>query len=365
MSFEGPLKRTSLFESHLDSGGRLIDFAGWEMPVQYSGILGEVSKVRQSSGIFDVSHMGRLELSGRDAELLLNRVLSVDISAVDVGKAKYNVICDDQGGIIDDCIVYRKCDRFLLIPNASNRETVLDWLFGNMRDGADVEISDISDSTVMIAVQGPLSVDILSKHTTTDLTRLRPFSAVDAEAFGVEVFIARTGYTGEDGFEIIASSSYGPLIWKTLENSGASPCGLGARDVLRLEAGLLLHGSDMDLSVNPYEAGLDNFVSNDRPEYVAGESLALIRQEGIARRIVGLLIDGRSVARHGCFILHEGEKIGEISSGGPSPTLKQNIAMAYIPVALSEPGTKLGVDIRGKMTQAKVVELPFYKRVRL
>ena len=364
MSIEGSLKRTPLFESHLDSGGRLINFAGWEMPVQYSGILSEVRKVREGSGMFDVSHMGRLELSGEGAQLLLNRVLSVDVSSIKVGRAKYNVICDDQGGIIDDCIVYRQVDQYLLIPNASNREAVIDWLTANISDDIEVKINDVSSNTVMVAVQGPLSAGILSKHTTTDLTKLRLFSAVDAEFFGVEVFIARTGYTGEDGFEIIASSDYGSLIWKTLEDSGVTPCGLGARDVLRLEAGLLLHGNDMDRSINPYEAGLDYFVNNNRPEYVARDSLASIREKGIVRKIVGLVIDGRSVARHGCFIFHDGEKIGEISSGSPSPTLNQNIGMGYIPVDLSKPDTKLGVDIRGKMTQATVVELPFYKRVR-
>ena len=364
MSIEKSLKRTPLFESHLDSGGKVIDFAGWEMPVQYSGILSEVREVREGSGMFDVSHMGRLELSGQGAELLLNSVLSVDVSSINVGRAKYNVICDDKGGIIDDCIVYRQVDQYLLIPNASNRESVIDWLNAHICDSLEVEINDISTSTVMVAVQGPLSGAILAKHTSTDLTKLRPFSAVDTEVFGVEVFIARTGYTGEDGFEIIASSDYGPLIWKTLEDSGVIPCGLGARDVLRLEAGLLLHGNDMDRSVNPYEAGLDYFVNNNRSEYVARDSLASIREKGIERKIVGLAIEGRSVARHGCFIFHDGEKIGEISSGSPSPTLNQNIGMGYIPVNLSEPDTRLGVDIRGKMTQATVVELPFYKRVR-
>ena len=364
MSIEGSLKRTPLFESHLNSGGRLIDFAGWEMPVQYSGILNEVRKVREGSGMFDVSHMGRLELSGEGAELLLNRVLSVDVSSLDVGRAKYNVICDDQGGIIDDCIVYRKVGQYLLIPNASNRETVIDWLTANMSDDIEVKLDDISCSTVMVALQGPLSMSIISKHTTTDLTKLRPFSAVNVNAFGVEVFIARTGYTGEDGLEIIAASDSGPMIWKILEDSGATPCGLGARDVLRLEAGLLLHGTDMDRSVNPYEAGLDFFVSNDRPEYIARDTLDSIREEGIARRIIGLVVDGKSVARHGCSIICEGEKVGEISSGSPSPTLSQNIGMGYVPVDLTKPGTKLDIDIRGKMTQATVVDLPFYKRVR-
>ena len=356
------LRKTALNSCHSDSGARLVPFAGWEMPIQYSGIFDEVKAVRSSAGIFDVSHMGRLEISGPGSESTLNRVLSVDVSALLSGRAKYNVVCNENGGIIDDCIVYRRDEtRFLLIPNASNCASVAAWLRENSGQRT-IEISDTTENTVMIALQGPDSQTMLTDHTDIDLDSIRPFRSVTGDAFGTRAFIARTGYTGEDGFEIILSAEEGPNSWRQLETSGAIPCGLGARDVLRLEAGLLLHGNDMNQTVNPYEAGLQTFVESDREGYIARDALLAIEKNGPSRRLIGFVMEGKKIAREGCLIMDDGEEIGNVTSGVPSPTLGINIGMGFVKSDRAEPGTQIDIDVRGEEVAAKVVKLPFYRR---
>ena len=357
-----PLNKTALNSCHSDSGARLIPFAGWEMPIQYSGILDEVKSVRSSAGIFDVSHMGRLEISGPGSESTLNRILSVNVSALLSGRAKYNVVCNENGGIIDDCIVYRRDETsFLLIPNASNCASVAAWLRENSGQRT-IDIVDTTEDTVMIALQGPNSQTILTDYTDIDLGSIRPFRAVTCAAFGTKAFIARTGYTGEDGFEIILSAKEGPNAWRHLETSGAIPCGLGARDVLRLEAGLLLHGNDMDQTVNPYEAGLQTFVESDREGYIARDALIAIEKAGPSRRLIGFAIEGKKIARAGCPIMDDGEEIGNVTSGVPSPTLGVNIGMGFVKPDRAEPGTFIAINIRGEEVAAKVTRLPFYRR---
>ncbi|PKB66754.1 MAG: glycine cleavage system protein T [SAR202 cluster bacterium Io17-Chloro-G3] len=357
-----PLNKTALNSCHIDSGARLVPFAGWEMPIQYSGIFDEVKAVRSSAGIFDVSHMGRLEISGPGSESTLNRVLSVNVSALLSGRAKYNVVCNENGGIIDDCIVYRRDETsFLLIPNASNCASVAAWLRENSGQRT-IDIIDTTEDTIMIALQGPNSQTILTDHTDIDLDSIRPFRAVTCVAFGAKAFIARTGYTGEDGFEIILSAKEGPNAWRHLETSGAIPCGLGARDVLRLEAGLLLHGNDMDQTVNPYEAGLQTFVESDREGYIARDALISIQKGGPSRRLIGFVIEGKKIARGGCPIMDDGEEIGNVTSGVPSPTLGVNIGMGFVRSDRAEPGTFIDINIRGEEVAAKVTRLPFYRR---
>ena len=268
------LKHTPLFETHVSLGARMVPFAGWEMPIQYASILDETRAVRSVAGLFDVSHMGRVDIQGPGAAAFLNRVLSVNVPGMRHGRARYSVICNEEGGIIDDCIVYRQGEtQFLLIPNAANVAAVLGWL-SRWTPGADqVRIDDATASYAMIAHQGPRAAGMLEHLTPSDLSALRSFAAIQTEVAGVETFLARTGYTGEDGFELIIPSEAAPHLWKALVNRGAVPCGLGARDILRVEAGLLLHGTDMDTSANPYEVGLDRFVDPNRENYIPGDAL--------------------------------------------------------------------------------------------
>ena len=368
------LRRTALYEVHARLGGRFVPFAGWEMPVRYGSIIAEARAVRSGVGLFDVSHMGRLEVSGADAAALLSATLSVDATGLRLGRARYNVICDDDGGILDDCIVYRRgASRFLLIPNASNTAAVIERLAElSGRMGADASVVDATERIAMIACQGPNAEAALQRLTERDLSRVRPFRAVRAtmggnwggDEGGSEGLIARTGYTGEDGFELMMPSEDAAGLWMALMELGAAACGLAARDVLRLEAGLMLHGNDMDTSVNPYEAGLDRFVEPDREGYAAGAALRRIRDEGVSRKIVGFAMVGRGIPRAGHDILDGKRRIGRVTSGGPSPTLDLNIGMGYVPVAYSEVGTRIAIDARGRMIEAEVVSLPFYRRGR-
>ena len=356
------LRRTSLFDTHVSLGGRMVPFAGWEMPVQYDGILAEARAVRSKAGLFDVSHMGRLEVNGPGAAEFLDGVLSVDVPGLRQWRARYNVICDQSGGIIDDCIVYRLGDeRFLVIPNAANTDAVLDW-FSKWDAGLDFELENVTAETAMIANQGPEAAAMLADLTPQDPSALRMFAAVETEVAGTDTLLARTGYTGEDGFELIVSAEAAPSIWQALSEKGAAPCGLGSRDVLRLEAGLLLHGNDMDTSVNPYEAGLDRFVSPDREAYVPGQTLRRIRDQGVVRRLVGFRLLGKGIPRHGYSIMDGPDRIGEVTSGSHSPTLDTSIGMGYVPTRYAAAGSSFQIDMRGRAVEAEVTDLPFYSR---
>ena len=357
------LKHTPLHETHVALGARMAPFGGWDMPVQYAGILGEARAVRSNAGMFDVSHMGRLDIRGPGAAAFLGRVLSSDISRLRMGRARYGVICDREGGIIDDAIVYRLGDdRFLLIPNAANSDAVVEWITQWLlpNDGASIEV--VTEKLAMIALQGPRAADMLSGLTPHDLSKLRPFRAVETTVIGVDALVARTGYTGEDGFEIVLASRDSVSLWETLSEKGAAPCGLGARDVLRLEAGLALHGNDIDLSTNPYEAGLARFVDPDRQDYVAGEALRRIRDQGAKRSLVGFNMVGRGIARQGHPIMDGSERIGTVTSGSVSPTLDRSIGMGYVPTGFSDPRTRFHIDVRGRLVEAEVTALPFYSR---
>ncbi len=361
MTETSQLKRTPLYDTHLKLGGRMVPFGGWDMPVQYTGILDEARAVRSNAGLFDVSHMGRIEISGPDAVSLLNRVLSVDVPKLRRRRARYGVICNLDGGIIDDTIVYRLGrEQFLLIPNASNADTVADWLLRWRRGSDEVDVNIITEELAMIAHQGPTAQLMLSGLTDHDLSSLRLFRAAETEIAGAPSIVARTGYTGEDGFELMVPAGDAARIWRALSDAGAVPCGLGARDVLRLEAGLPLHGNDIDAGTNPYEAGLGRFVDLDRDEYVARESLIRLRDEGPARRLVGFDVVGRGIARQGHAIVAGDERVGEVTSGSYSPTLDRAIGMGYVREDLSDPGTPLHVDVRGRMVEAEVALLPFY-----
>ncbi len=363
------MNRTPLFESHIDADARMVPFGGWDMPVQYpNGIIHEVRQVRTNVGIFDVSHMARFEFSGEGSGDFLDTVLSVRASRLRHGQAKYHLICNEHGGIIDDAIVYNlETERYLLVVNAGNADTDREWLLPKLGDfndtkGRDVTFKDLTATIAMIAVQGPNAVAMIDSLSDSGANAIRRFRAGELTIDGERILAARTGYTGEDGFEIMCDSEHSPGLWQMLTDNGAAPCGLGARDVLRLEAGLMLHGSDMTVENNPYEAGLDWTAQADRPEYIAGDALRSIRDAGVVKRIAGFKITGRGIARHGHPILSDGGVVGEVTSGTFSPTLGGAIGMGYVPIELTQLGTPLTIDVRGRHVAAEIAPLPFVSK---
>lgn len=340
------------------------------MPVQYSGILAEVKAVRTATGMFDVSHMGRLFISGPQSTELLDWVLTGSAASLRVGRARYCMICNERGGVIDDTIFYRlDKDRYLLVPNAGNRKTVIAWLqcWIDERFPGGCIVDDQTEATALLSLQGPDTPMLLDQICTLDNGQLpsglRPFAGRNAELLGKHIFAGRTGYTGEDGFEVVVDSADAPLLWQSFLDRGAVPCGLGARDVLRLEAALPLHGHEIDDETTPLEAGLERFVRFDK-EYVGSEVLLQQQQRGVDRKLIGLTVPGRSAPRTGYPILADGQEIGQITSGTYSPTLDTSIALGYVLERYAEPGQALHVDIRGRTTPAQSVPLPFYARPR-
>jgi aminomethyltransferase len=361
---ESPLKRTPLYDIHVASGGRMVPFGGWDMPVQYpAGIISETNSVRQSSGIFDVSHMGRVEFTGPGAVPFLDTVLSANVEALKPGRSKYHVICNEQGGIIDDAIVYRLADEHcLLVINAGNAIADMEWLLPKAQTHGNVTINDVTAITGMIAIQGPNAIALVDGLSGSAASGIRRFRVAELEVAGISCLAARTGYTGEDGLELVPAADRTEELWIALKSAGAAECGLGSRDVLRLEAGLMLHGNDMTVENNPYEAGLSWTLQNDKPGYIAGAALRQIAETGTERVIAGIRMTGRAIPRHG-MALFEGESIvGVITSGTHSPTLDADIGMGYVARRLAIPGTELEIDVRGRRVGAQVVELPFYKR---
>jgi aminomethyltransferase len=360
---------TVLHPNHLALGARMVPFGGWDMPVQYSSILAEVKAVRTAAGLFDVSHMGRLYISGRRAGDFLDWVLTGSASNLRTGRARYCMICNEAGGVIDDTIFYRLAeDRYLLIPNAGNRIEVVDWFqrWIDDRFAGGCDLDDQTRETGLIALQGPDSPRILDGLCQTNdgqpPSSLRLFGWAEGRFQGRSVFLGRTGYTGEDGFEMVMAASDAAAIWDTLVEQGITPCGLGARDVLRLEAALPLHGHEIDRSTTPIEAGLERFVRTEG-DYVGAPVLRRQREAGTARKLVGLNLPGRSAPRADYPIRFQGEIIGRITSGSYSPTLDTSIAMGYVLVRHAAVGGVVDIDIRGRTAPARIVPLPFYSRV--
>jgi aminomethyltransferase len=357
-----------LYQNHVDLGARMVPFGGWDMPVQYSGIINEVRTVRTAAGIFDVSHMGRLYISGPQAGQFLDRMLTGSATNLRTGRARYCLICNENGGVIDDTIFYNLGDGcYLLIPNAGNRLAVVewfkDWIEAEFAGGVDID--DHTQETGLIALQGPGAAQLLDglcRLSGGELPSSLRFFAWGPGALGRhEVFVGRTGYTGEDGFELSMPGTAAASVWNALMEAGALPCGLGARDVLRLEAALPLHGHEIDPETSPIEAGLERFVRREG-EYIGHPVLAGQRANGTDRKLVGLTLPGRSAPRAGYPIMAQGREIGRITSGSFSPTLDTSIALGYVLAGHSEPGTSLEVDIRGRAAAAEIVPLPFYNR---
>ena len=361
------LRRTPLYSRHRDAGARIVDFAGWEMPVQYpSGTLAEHKAVRENVGLFDVSHMGRIEVAGPRAGAVLDRLVTSDLLGLRVGRARYGLICSEDGGILDDVVTMRLDeDSYTVICNAASWDHVLAWIIDHVDEAnGGVAVIPRRDETAMIAVQGPDAGDVMRSVWATAVDELRRFGVATARVNGsVSVTVSRTGYTGENGYELIVDASAAPGVWDRLTAGGAIPCGLGARDTLRLEAGFLLYGQDMDSMTTPLEAGLNRFVDLDA-DFIGAEALRRQAKQGLWRTLAGFVAEGRSAPRHGYEVRarESQERIGTVTSGGPSPTLGVGIGLAYLPVEKSKPGTPIEVDIRGRMARAEVVQTPFYQR---
>lgn len=355
------IRRTPLAEVHPRMGARMVEFAGWWMPVQYSGIIQEARAVRQQVGMFDISHMGRFHLYGADAISALEKLTTNDVSALTDGSAQYSLLTNPQGGVIDDIIVYRlTADHLLVVVNAANADKDRAWIAQHLPPS--VSLEDKTAQTAMIAVQGPAAVGLVSQLFAQPLEQLPRFHAVTVEWQGYSVLVARTGYTGEDGVELIVDASEAERLWNALYEAGAVPCGLGARDVLRIEAGYPLYGHELSETINPIEAGLGWVVSKTK-DFIGAEVIRRIREQGASRRLVGLEVEGRMVARQGYAVQVNGQPVGEITSGTFSPTLEKSIAMAFVHRDYATTGSEVQVDMRGRAVPAKVVSRRFVSHV--
>ncbi|WP_433869554.1 glycine cleavage system aminomethyltransferase GcvT [Saccharopolyspora sp. CA-218241] len=361
-------RRTLLHEVHESLGATFTEFAGWRMPLRYSGDTAEHHAVRTAAGLFDLTHMGELRISGPQAAEALDHALVAKASGIKPGRARYTMLCDERGGVLDDLIVYRLTEQeYLVVANAANAAVVAAELAERV-GGFDAEFADVSEEYALLAVQGPRAAAILAPLTDTDLTEVKYFAGYRSAVAGHPVLLARTGYTGEDGFELFTAPGDAAAIWQALTEAGAEhelrPAGLSCRDTLRLEAGMPLHGHELSTELTPFHANLGRVVKLDKPgDFVGKAALAAVAEQPTARTLVGLTTDQRRAPRHGYRVLDDaGTEVGEVTSGAPSPTLGHPVAMAYVDRAHSAPGTALQVDIRGRTAPVEVVELPFYRR---
>lgn len=364
------LARTLLYELAIELNARMTEFSGWEMPVQYSGITKEHQAVRTAAGMFDISHMGKFRLQGKGVLEQIQRLVPSDLSRLQPGQAQYTVLLNPQAGIIDDLIFYYQgndpdgSEHWVIIVNAATKNKDKNWMLEQL-DLNQIEFQDDTLTHTLIAVQGPQAVSILQSLVQEDLSAVKPFGHLEGTVLGQPGFLARTGYTGEDGFEVMTDPTVGVELWRSLLKAGVTPCGLGARDTLRLEAAMALYGQDIDDSTTPLEAGLGWLVHLDsKGDFIGRSILEQQKQAGVQRRLVGLQMQGRNIARHGYPIFYEGQAVGEVTSGTQSPTLGTAIALAYVPTPLSSPGQVLEVEIRGKLYSATVVKRPFYRRAK-
>lgn len=360
--------RTSLYDWHVAHNARMVEFAGWDMPIQYSSIVEEHHAVRQRVGLFDIGHMGRLFFTGPDAMSFLDHLLTNDVTKLKVGQVRYSLICSRGGGILDDVLIYRlESGVWMLVVNASNRRKILDWIEHHL-EGYAVSVVDETQDRFMFAVQGPHALELMSPLSVVDLAGMKYFSSQMAQVCGKAAIISRTGYTGEDGFEVIVQSDVAEKVWQQVydagQASGLRPCGLGCRDTLRLEAAMPLYGHEMDESIDPFTAGLSFGVRLQAGDFIGRAAIAARANDSGLPRRVGLELSGRRIAREGARLFYNGEDVGRVTSGTFSPTLQKSIAMGYVPPALSSPGTDFEVDIRGQREPAQIVPLPFYQRAR-
>ena len=364
MATEAPaMRRTPLYDRHAELGAKMVPFAGYEMPIQYEGIVAEHRAVRGRAGLFDLSHMGEFLFKGRGAGATLDRLISSDIAGLDVGEARYGLLTNERGTIVDDVIVYRVGEtEYMVVVNAAN--IAKDRAHVLARLGEDVAFEDRSYGTALVAIQGPRAVEILASKTDAEVRSLPAFGVTHGRVAGSRATIARTGYTGEDGFEVFIGNADADKVWDGLlaagRDAGMKPIGLGARDTLRLEARFSLYGNDIDETTDPIEAGLGWTCKLDK-EFTGRDVIAAKKAAGPKRKIAGLVIQG-GVARHGHEVTHDGDVVGHVTSGTYGPTVEKNIALAYVPTPLSKVGTALAVRIRGRDVPATVVKTPFYRR---
>jgi len=363
---DATLQRTPLHAEHLALNAKMVPFAGFEMPVQYpTGITAEHQAVRRAAGLFDVSHMGEFEVRGERALDFVQRVTTNDASKLEVGQAQYSTLLNEEGKLLDDLLVYRLADRYMLVVNGSNREKDFAWV-SRFAGDLGVELTDRSDEIALLALQGPKAEEILRRLTGVDLPSIRYYRFTEGEVDGTPAIVSRTGYTGEDGFELYVAADRAAALWRRLLETGAGDgliaAGLGCRDSLRLEMGYALYGNDLDEGTTPLEAGLGWVVKLDKGDFVGREALARQKEEGVKRRLVGFVLKERGFPRHGYGVEVDGEPTGEVTSGVLSPSLGQGIGMAYVPAAAARPGTEIGIRIRDRAVPAEVVRPPFYKQ---
>lgn len=359
------MKKTPLYENHIKWGGKIIDFGGWALPVQYKGIIDEHNQVRSHAGLFDVSHMGEVRVTGEDAEKYLQRMVTKDISKAAAGQAIYTPMCYEDGGVVDDLLIYKLSDEeYLLVVNAANTDKDFDWLLQHV-DG-DVTVVNESADYAQLALQGPKAEEILQRLTDKPLNDIR-FYRFDAnvDVAGIPAIVSRTGYTGEDGFELYVKSEFASELWEKLletgKDDGLMPIGLGARDTLRFEVALPLYGNELAKDITPLEAGIGFFVSLDK-DFIGKEVLSKQKKEGVRRKIVGFEMVGRGIARSHQTVEIDGEEVGFVTSGSFAPSLKKNMGLALIKKEYAEIGTKLDIMIRSKPVKAAVVKKPFYNK---
>ena len=364
------LRKSPLDAIHRTAKARLVPYAGWEMPLEYSGITQEHLAVRTRAGLFDVSHMGQLEVAGKNALAAVQRLLSNDASKLAVGQAQYSALLTPGGTFVDDVLVYRLGPwHFLLVVNAANVAKAYTWIAEQLKGTDDVAVVDSSSRYALLSVQGPASLAVLQQVATVDLSDLRYYSFTHGEVNGARALISRTGYTGEDGFEVFVPPATAPSVWQALLQSGRAadviPCGLGARDTLRLEAGMRLYGNDIDESTTVLDAGLGWIIGWSKPDFMGRDVLAAQKAQGATRKLVGFELMDPGIARHGHLVIDgSGRDVGIVTSGTQTPFLKKSIGLAYVPAAAATAGSEILIDIRGRRARARVVTLPFYKRAQ-
>ena len=364
------LKKTPLNNAHRQLGGRMVDFGGWDMPVQYpAGTIEEHLRTRTHAGLFDVSHMGEIDVRGRDAIAFVNRVTSNDVTKLIDGQAQYSTLTTPEGTVVDDLLVYRLSeDHLLLVVNAGTTDKDWDWITSHHSNEA-AELKNVSSQYCQLALQGPDAVAILQKLSDEPVAEIKYYHFKSGRVDNIDSIISRTGYTGEDGFEIYAASEHGERLWNKIldagnfgSNDGVLPCGLGARNTLRLEAGLALYGHELNETTTLLEANLGWICKLDKGDFIGRDALAKQKESGLQRKLVGFEVTERGIARDDYDVVVNDQRVGKVTSGSPAPYLKKNIGFAYLPTELTSIGQQLGIDVRGRLVAAQVIKTPFYKR---
>jgi aminomethyltransferase len=363
MSEGQSLKRTPLYECHLEAGARMVDFAGWEMPVQYTGVIEEHRAVRTAAGLFDVSHMGEVRVRGAGAEAFLQRLTPNDVTKLVPGRAHYSGLLTDRATYIDDILIYKlAAEDFMVVVNASNAPRDFEWIAS--RAQGEAEVTDESDGYALLALQGPRALRMLAPLSSVDVAALKYYGFAQGTVDGAPALISRTGYTGEDGFELYLPPEHAAGVWRRLLAAGATPAGLGARDTLRLEAAMALYGHEIDEETTPFEAGLAWVVKLEKGDFLGRDALLAQKAAGVGKKLVGFEVQGRGIARQGHPVVSGGRAVGVVTSGTWSPTFEKALGLAYLPPEMAVAGTAFAIDVRGRSLPAVVAEIPFYKKPR-